>query len=631
MKLSNIDLKKNWYEYLIVVSAFIFAIYHFVISLTGIVALWQHRAIHVMMALTVVFILKPYASGKVRNPIAKYGIKTINVVLVLLALALLYFVATNHTQIYFRMANSITIDRVALALCLLLIFLATVKSIGWPMAIIMLVFLAYLFFGHLIPGIVGHPRLSISRITDTLFISTNGIFGQAVGVAATDIIMFVVFASFLSASGAGNFVTDLALSLAGRAKGGPAKTAVIGSALMGMMIGSPVANVAGTGSITIPLMKKLGYDKEFAGAVEAAASSGGMIMPPIMGASVFLMAEYTNTPYLTICGYAALPAVLYYFSVFMMIHLESLKKDIPTLKAEDCPKVLPTLKKGWHYLLAIVFLVYLLARGYSPMRCASFATIALVVLSWFNKESRMGPKAICMGFVAAGKSAASVSIACAAAGVVAGVISTTGAGVKMSTAIMTLSGGHVILALIFSMLASIFLGMGIVAASAYIIVAALAAPALVQMGVPIIAAHLFLYYFGMMANVTPPVALAAYTAAGISGGDSMKTALKATKLASCGIIIPYMFVFDQRLMLQGEVGEVIITAITAIIGCLFLSFGLQQYLWKPMSWPLTILSIGAALCMIYPNMVSTLIGIAIGAITLVIQWMEKKKATPHTT
>ena len=617
-------VKKNKYASLVSIACFIFAAYHFIMAFVGIVGIWQHRALHVMMVMTVVFLIKTFRTDAIDNPLQKTGLNLLNSLLIIIPIFLLYYVVRYDAEIYFRMGDSSLMDQAALITIIVLLIIATKKSIGWPMAIITMVFVAYLMFGRNLPGVVGHPGYSISRITDQLFISTNGIFGQAVGVASTDIILFVIFAAFLQASGAGNFVTDVALAVAGTARGGPAKTAVIGSCLMGTMIGSPVANVAGTGSFTIPMMKKLGYDKNFAGAVEAAASSGGMIMPPVMGASVFLMAEYTNIPYLQICIYAALPAVLYYIAVFMMVHLESIKKDVPMLKKEDCPKLGPVLKRGWHYVISIVVLVYCLSTGLSPMRCAFYATLSLIVLSWFKKETRMGLKEIYKGFELAGKQAATVSCACAAAGIVAGIITITGAGLKLSSGIMALSQGYVIIALILSMLAAIFLGMGIVAASAYIIIVSLAAPALVQMGVPLIAAHLFLYYFGMMANVTPPVALAAYTAAGISGGDPMKTGLIATKLASVGIIVPYMFVYNQTLMLIGEPLEIIQCAITSIIGVAFLSFSLQKFMYRSLSWFEVILGLAAALLMVKPGTMTDLIGLALAVAVFIIQYRKKK-------
>lgn len=624
MSIDWAKVKKNKYAYLVSIACVIFSFYHFLMAFVGIVGIWQHRALHVMMVLAVIFITKRFRTDAIDNPIQKSGLNIVNTVLVIIPLLLLYYVVRYDAEIYFRMGNSSLLDQAALIAILVLLIVATKKSIGWPMAIITMVFIAYLEFGSYLPSVWGHPRYSLSRITDQLFISTNGIFGQAVGVAATDIILFVIFAAFLQASGAGNFVTDVALALAGTARGGPAKTAVIGSCLMGTMIGSPVANVAGTGSFTIPMMKKLGYDKDFAGAVEAAASSGGMIMPPVMGASVFLMAEYTNIPYLQICVYAVLPAVLYYIAVFIMVHLESIKKDVPMLSKEDCPKLGPVLKRGWHYVLSIVVLIYCLSIGLSPMRCAFYATLSLIVLSWFKKETRMGLKEIYKAFEIAGKQAASVSCACAAAGIVAGIITITGAGLKLSAGIIALSHGHLILALILSMLACIFLGMGVVAASAYIILVALAAPALVQMGVPLIAAHLFLYYFGMMANVTPPVAMAAYTAAGISGGDPMKTGLIATKLASVGIIVPYMFVYNQTLMLIGEPLEIIQTAVTSIIGVVFLSFAMQKFMYRTLSWFEVALALAAALLMVKPGTITDIIGLVLAAIVFAIQYRKKK-------
>lgn len=619
-------VKENKYAYLVSFACVLFVIYHFWVAYAGIVGIWQHRAMHTMLVLAITFLIKPFKVNATDNSIKKIGLSFINAAMVITALLLLYYTVKYHAEIYFRMGNSSWLDQAALVAVLVLLIVATKRSIGWPMAIITMTFIAYLLYGKYLPQGWGHPGYSLSRITDQLFISTNGIFGQAVGVASTDIILFVIFAAFLQASGAGNFVTDFALAIAGKSRGGPAKTAVIGSCFMGTMIGSPVANVAGTGSFTIPMMKKLGYDKDFAGAVEAAASSGGMIMPPIMGASVFLMAEYTSIPYLQICIYAALPAILYYTAVFVMVHLESIKKNVPTLSQEDCPELRSVVKQGWHYVLSIVILVYCLSLGLSPMRCAYFATLSLIALSWVRKESRMGLKEIYKAFELAGKQAVAVSCACAAAGIVAGIITITGVGLKLSSAIVTISHGHLIIALILSMLACILLGMGVVAASAYIIIAALAAPALVQMGVPAIAAHLFLYYFGMMANVTPPVALAAYTAAGIADGDPMKTGFIATKLASVGIIVPYMFVYNQSLMLMGEPLAVIQAAITSLIGVIFLSFALQKYLYRPLSWLEAALGFISALFMVYPGTLTDVIGLILAAILFISQYKKKKVA-----
>ena len=438
--------------------------------------------------------------------------------------------------------------------------------------------------------------------------------------------MFIIFGAFLERTGISDFFIQLANSLAGSSAGGPAKVAVISSALCGMVSGSSVGNTVTTGSVTIPMMKKTGYKGEFAGAVEAAASTGGQIMPPIMGAAAFLMVDYVSLPYSNIVVRAILPAVLYFTGIFICVHLEAKKSGLQGVPRRELPPVMPLLKKTY-LLLPLVILVYLVSSGSRTMAfAAAVATVTAIVVSMFSKETRMTPKKFFEALAGGTQGCISVGVACCVAGIVAGCLTMTGLANQILHAIIGVSGNAKLLALFLTMLCCIVLGMGVPTTANYCIMATTCAPILVQMGIPTVAAHFFVFYFGIVADLTPPVALAAYAGAAIAGANPMKTAFNATKLAIAAFIIPYILAYNPAMVLvDTTVVEVVMIAITSLIGMFGLGMALEGYYRGSIPWYLRILSAAGGLCLVYPGTVTDVIGIVVVGAIVVMQILRAKK------
>ncbi|MBR1805516.1 MAG: TRAP transporter fused permease subunit, partial [Selenomonadaceae bacterium] len=420
--------------------------------------------------------------------------------------------------------------------------------------------------------------------------------------------------------GLGKFFIDVANSIAGWASGGPAKVSVLSSGLMGTVSGSSVANVVGTGSLTIPMMKKLGYHKDFAGAVEAAASTGGQLMPPVMGAAAFLMAEFVGVPYVEIVKAAVIPAFLYFAGVWLGVHFEAKRNNLRGLERSELPKLGELLRTRGHLAIPLLVIVWLLVSGYTPMRAALVAIILSIVVSSLKASTRMSPAEIIHGLETGARNVLGVLVACAAAGIIIGVVTKTGVGLKLASALLDLSGGMILPSMFLTMITAIILGMGVPTTANYVITSTIAAPALIQMGVPILAAHMFVFYFGIIADVTPPVALAAYAGSGISGGNALRTGINASKLAIAAFIIPYMFVLSpELLLLNGLTVGLIVSLVTAIVGMVALSSSLIGYLAAPLvTWQRVILAVGGIM-MIKPGVVTDVVGIAIFAAILFLQ------------
>ncbi len=497
------------------------------------------------------------------------------------------------------------------------------RSVGLPIIIVAGVLLVYaLFFGL-------YNQNFFARITECvriLFYSTEGVLSTPVNVCSKFIVMFIIFGAFLERTGIADFFIKIANALVGRFSGGPAKVAVVASALEGMVSGSSVANTVGSGAVTIPLMKKTGYKPEFAAAAEASASTGGQIMPPIMGAAAFLMAETVGVPYSNIVVRAILPALLYFAGVFITVHLEAKKEGLRGLTKEELPRILPLLKKTY-LLLPLMVLIYLV--GTSTRSIAYAAVIAIgvsIVVSLFNKENRITPKRIWEALAAGAQGMITVAVACGIAGIVAGIISVTGLAYMLFNGIVALAGNHLIIALFLTMICCIVLGMGVPTTANYCIMAATCAPILVQMGVPIVAAHFFVFYFGIVADLTPPVALAAYAGAAIAQANPMKTAVTATKLAIGAFIVPYVFALNPTMLFIGDVGvvDIILIVITSFVGIFAVSAALEGYMLTHMPWYLRILSVAGGLLLIYPGIVTDLIGLALVAFVIVLQIIFKQ-------
>ena len=500
------------------------------------------------------------------------------------------------------------------------------RCVGIPIIIVALAFIIYaIFWGLSNPDLLKRLTGLIGRL---FYVTTSGILSTPVNTCSKYIAIFIIFGAFLERTGIADFFIKISNSIVGGFSGGPAKVAVVASALEGMVSGSSVANTVGSGSVTIPLMKKAGYKPEFAAAAEASASTGGQIMPPIMGAAAFLMAENLGVSYSSIIVRAILPALLYFLGVFIAVHLEAKKEGLRGLSRDELPKILPLLKQSY-LLLPIILLISLVGTGSRSIAyAAALAIIAAIIVGLFNKEKRINLKSIWEALAAGGQGIITVAVACGVAGIIAGTITMTGLANVLINGILTLAGDKVIIALFLTMITCIVLGMGVPTTANYCIMAATCAPILIKMGVPDIAAHFFVFYFGIVADLTPPVALAAYAGAAIAQANPMKTALTATKLAIGAFIVPFVFALSpDMLLIDTTIPNVILICITSCIGMFAVSASLQGYLLHGMKWPERILSAAGGLMLIYPGLVTDIIGLSLVGIVIVIQLLTKKKLT----
>jgi len=569
------------------------ALYHLYTAYFGPPFAVLFRNIHWMLLAVLIFLVYPIRKKRVTSRPGLFDL-----LCVALSLVVGFYLWLNWSAIAARAGAPITADIILGALLVLLVFEAARRTVGWPIILVSVLFLFYAYFGQAMPGMLAHRGYSIARIFPYLYLTDAGIFGIPLGVSARFILLFIVFGTFLDRSGAGIFFRDLSLALTGRFVGGPAKSAVIFSAFIGSITGSSTANVVTTGTFTIPLMKKLGYDPAFAAGVEADASTGGQILPPVMGAAAFVMAEFLGKPYLDIMIAAAVPAFLYFATSYFMIHFRALRDGLVGLPRKELPNLKTTLLGGFYYFVPLVLLVVLLFRGLSPARSVFFAIIITIALSWLRRETRMGATDIYHALAEGVIKALEVAAACAVAGIIIGMVTMTGLGLKFSTLIEQLSMGHLLLALPLTMIASLFLGMGVPTTAKYIILATLVAPALVKLGAPLLAAHLFILYFGTDADITPPVGLAAYAAAGIAGANPLLTGYEALKMGITAYIVPFMFLYGPALLLNGSLAEILLSFATALFACVGLGAAMQGYFVRSMPfWHRPFLFIGSVMLM----------------------------------
>ncbi len=472
------------------------------------------------------------------------------------------YLVTQNEALVSRSASPTVLDLVAGAITLVAVLELARRATGWGIVAVALLAIGYALAGPHLPGILAHRGYGPQRLLEQLYLSTEGIWGIPLGVSADFVYLFVFFGAVLDVAGGGALLIALADRVAGRTRGGPAKTAAVASAFMGSLSGSAVANVVTTGTFTIPLMRRAGFRPFFAGAIEAAASTGGQLMPPVMGAGAFILATWTNIPYRTVALAAAIPALLYYLALFAAIHFRAEQQGLDPVVDKDRPSVLGKL----HLLVPLLIVVALLAQGRSPMRAAFWGVASALLLSLAVPSTRMKRGAYLKAILAGASGAVQVAAACAAAGVVVGVASLTGIGLRMSEFIVLVSQGQLLPALLLTAAGSIVLGMGLPTTAAYVVLAALGAPALVELGVPLLAAHLFIFYFGCISNVTPPVSLAAYAAAGVASSPPMRTALTAMLLAMAGFLVPFVFVYEPALLLEGSPVGILLTSATAALG-----------------------------------------------------------------
>ena len=497
------------------------------------------------------------------------------------------------------------------------------RSVGLPILIVAAFFIVYaLIWGLSNPSLWGKLNYTIRY----LFYSKEGILSTPVNVCSKFIVVFIIFGAFLERTGIADFFIQIANAFVGGFSGGPAKVAVVASAMEGMVSGSSVANTVGSGSVTIPLMKRTGYKPEFAAAAEASASTGGQIMPPIMGAAAFLMADYVQIPYSEIIVKAILPAVLYFAGIFIAVHLEAKKLGLRGLTKEELPEVKPLLKKCY-LLTPLILLIYLVGTSTRSIQyAASLSIVACIFVTLFSRETRITPKRLLEALAAGGQGTITVAAACGVAGIIAGTITMTGLANMMINGIVSVAGSNVLIALFLTMICCIILGMGVPTTANYCIMAATCAPILIRMGVPALAAHFFVFYFGIVADLTPPVALAAYAGAAIAQANPMKSALTATKLAIGAFIVPYVFAMNPALLfIDTTAPEVILICITAVVGIFGVSAALEGYLLAPMPWYQRIMSAVGGIMLIIPGLVTDTVGLGLVAVAVVLQLIGRKK------
>jgi TRAP transporter 4TM/12TM fusion protein len=602
--------------------AIIWALFHVYTSYFGILEAWRHRSLTVTFVLLLSFLYYP---SKGRNLSSFRGVIQFlyDNSCLLFSLILAAYMWFGYEGIIDREGMPNTNDLFFGGIAIFLVLEATRRTVGKGMAILAACFVLYMLFGHFVPGTMGIPGIGYQKVVDTMFNSTYGIFGLIIGVMSTFIIIFVIFGGFLVHSQAGNFFIELSYALTGHKVGGPAKVAVVASGFMGMVSGAAAANVVTTGAFTIPLMKRVGYRPEFAGAVEASASMGGQFMPPIMGAAAFIIAEHLRIPYVNLCFYALAAALLHFFAVGMMVHFEAQKRNLPHLPKEELPNPWGIMRSQGHLLLPVIIIIFLLVRGYTPQTAGFWAIISVVALTAVKEKTRMKWDVILAALETGARNAISIAAVCACAGIIVGAVIMTGMGLKISRLVLEASGGYVILGLMFIMLASIILGMGMTTVSAYVILAVLAVPALVKMGVIPLAAHMFVFYFAIFSNVTPPVAISAYAAAGIAQGDPFRTSVEGFRICLGTLLIPYMFVFGPSLLMQGTTLNVAQSVVTAFIGILCLTAALQGWMFARMNNAVRVMTGIAALLLVYPHFFYSLIGIVLFVVIVLIQRRQK--------
>ena len=592
----------------------------------------KHRSIHVAMILILAFALYPAGKKSSRKVIVWY-----DWVLMALSAAVAIYMCLDYVNIINRAGTPNMMDVVIGTILTLVVLEATRRVCGIALPIIAIVFMIYSLMGSKqglipidIPGIFLHRGYTWQKLMSHFFSNTEGIYGSSVNVASTYIFLFIAFGEIMNKCGMGQFFNDFANAIAGGTKGGPAKVAVVASGLLGMINGAAVAVVVTTGSFTIPLMKKSGYDNEFSGAVVATGSVGGQLMPPVMGAAAFIMADTPGMKYNELLISAIIPAVIYYLGIMFQIQMRAEKLGMKGTPKDQLPKMSQVMKEYGHLALPIIFLVYMLFFSGKTVIMAAFYTIVFTILvAQCRQNTRMSLQDILDAMAASAKSTVSVAIACACVGIIVGSCSITGFALNMANTIISIGGKSLLFTLVFTMVTCMILGMGLPSIPSYIITSTIAAPALVQLGIPALVSHMFCFYFAMFANLTPPVALAAFAAAGIAGGSPMKTGWASVKLALAGFILPYMFVYNtDLLLLDTPIAKAVQVAITAAIGVFMISIAVEGFLFRKVSVLVRILSLVGAFLLIDSGAVTDLVGIAICAAVVIYQkTIHKKSAT----
>ncbi|PAF20459.1 C4-dicarboxylate ABC transporter [Terribacillus saccharophilus] len=643
-----------------------FSLYQLYTATFGNVPTQIHRSIHLGFGLVLIYLLFPVNRKSKEKRIAWY-----DYLLAALGFYIGAYWPVMYDNIIAQGGQMTTMDFITGSIAVLLVLEATRRTVGLPIVIIAILFMAYAYWGRQLPDFIVHPGVDLDTLVYSLFFTTEGMLGTPIGVSATYIFLFLLFGAFLVKTGVGQYFNDLALLVAGRRIGGPAKVAIFSSALQGTVSGSSVANVVTSGSFTIPMMKRLGYSKNFAGAVEASSSTGGQIMPPVMGAAAFLMVEFIGVSYWTIAKAAIIPAILYFAGIWIMTHFEAKRTGLRGLKKEELPNKKEVLSK-LYLLLPIIAMVFYLSSGLSIMRAALYGIVTCVLVALIRKEvyrhlypivfgvvlvayliysGVTGSMSIQNGLIIAAiatvivsyffdrnfletiealvdgaRTALAVIAATAAAGIIVAVVTKTGLGLSLANSLVGLANEQLFWTLFFTMIASLILGMGAPTTANYIITSTIAAPAIILLGISDLQAHMFVFYFGIMADITPPVALAAFAAAGMSGGRPIATGVISTKLAIAAFIIPYMFVFAPELLLVGTSNylQVAWIFVTAFLGMIAIGAGMIGYWFRRLYWPERLVALAAGLALIYPGVWFSIAGIIVFAALIAFQYMYKR-------
>ena len=609
-----------------------FSLFQLYTGVFGQFTAYIQRTVHLGFALALIFLLFPARKKGNKRKVAWY-----DYILAIISIVVSAYWPFFYEELVQQIGGVTQAQLIIGGVAILLVLEATRRAVGLPITIIAALFLIYALLGPNMPGMLAHRGLDLNQLIKTMFFTTEGILGTPLQVSSTYIFLFLLFGAFLVQTGVGNYFNELAITIAGRRIGGPAKVAIFSSALQGTISGSSVANVVTSGSYTIPLMKKLGYRKEFAGAVEAAASTGGQIMPPIMGAAAFLMIEFAGVSYWEIAKAATIPALLYFSGIWIMTHFEAKRIGLLGLSKEEIPNKKEVLKKIY-LLTPILAIVWFLFVGMSIERAAIYGILVTILVSLFRKDTRITPAKFIQALTDGARTALGVAAATACAGIIVGVVTKTGLGLKLGNSLVDMAGAiastpqlQLLLTLFLTMIASIILGMGSPTTANYIITSTIALPAILalntelEVAIPVLAAHMFVFYFGIVADITPPVALAAFAASGISGGEPIRTGLNASKLAIAAFIIPYMFVLQPQLLMIDITWQGIIWIIfTALTGMIAIGAGLIGFWYRKLHWIERILSVASGLMLMYPEGYSDMIGLGLFIVLIAVQFVFKR-------
>jgi TRAP transporter 4TM/12TM fusion protein len=637
----------GFFAKIIAAIAIAFSFFHIYTALFGVFDAMIQRSIHLSFAFCLVFLLYPSSKKWSRTKL-----NPIDAVLAVIGAGTPLYITILWTKVLSQRAGSPTqMDMIIGVLGVLLVLEAARRVVGLPIVIVAGAFIGYAFAGPYLPGMFAHRGVSVESLTEHFWFTTEGVFGTPIGVSSTFIFLFILFGAFLEKTGLGQFFIDISNAVAGWASGGPAKVAVITSAFEGMVSGSSVGNTVGSGSFTIPMMKKLGYKPEFAAAVEATASTGGQIMPPVMGAAAFLMAEFTSIPYARIVLAAVLPAALYFFAVFVQVHFEAKRLGLRGLSRSELPKASDILIKKGYLVVPLIVIIYLLTEGATPMKAAMWAIIISVVIASIasiimvvrKQQATFTLKDLFQGLETGARGALGVIAACACAGIIIGVVTKTGLGLKLGEILVAAAQGKLFLTLVFTMVTSLILGMGVPTTANYVITSTIAAPAIIMIlnalssagnyafpvdsAAIILAAHMFVFYFGVLADLTPPVALAAFAGAAIAKADPIKTGIQATKLAIAAFLVPYIYVYNPQMLWFGMAEhpfQGVQMVVTSILGIIGVAVAVEGYMFANTSLWERFLGVAGGICLLIPGWKTDLAGIIMLGILLSSQLAKRR-------